>query len=86
METTFIGVIPSKKNKDGKAWRTNGLGVLGHKLLSGVEYLCRINGGYRKYFFVEERYLIPRKNKPDRLGNIKNIHHFNREQFQLEIT
>lgn len=81
----YIGVIPGIKNLNGQLFRTDLAGCYNTDL-EGAKYLCEINGGKTKYFFIEERYYLSYKPQGEKLGNIKKIHHFNQVEFPIEIT
>lgn len=76
LDTVFIGVIPGAKNLAGVPFRTDLAGMY-HRDIDGCKYMCRINGGKHKYFFIEERYFFSDKPAGEKLGNIRKIHHFN---------
>lgn len=75
--TVYIGVIPGLKNLAGVPFRTELSGSY-HSELEDCKYMCLINGGRNRYFFIEERYFFFDKPPGDKLGNIKRIHRFNK--------
>lgn len=81
--TVYIGVIPGVKNLAGIPFRTDLAGMY-HRDIEGCKYMCRINGGKNRYFFIEERYFFDDKQAGERLGNIRKIHHFN-QNLQQEL-
>lgn len=75
-DTVFVGVIPGVNNLAGIPFRTDLDGSY-HKDIEGAIYSCKINGGYKRYFCVEERYWLHDENGKGYVGNVKKIHHFN---------
>lgn len=73
----YIGVIPGVKNLAGIPFRTDLSGSY-HSDLEGCKYMCRINGGENRYFFIEEREFHFDKLPGEKLGSIRRIHSFNK--------
>lgn len=83
VDIVYIGIVPDAKGI-GKPFRTD-IGKSYPTRLEGAKYRCEINGGRNKYFYIEERYFLYDGKKKPRLGNIKQIHHYNQEIFLKEI-
>lgn len=77
VNTVYIGIIPGVKNLAGVPFRTDLSGSY-HSDLEGCKYMCRINGGKNRYFYVEEWEFHFNKLPGERLGSIRRIYNFNR--------
>lgn len=80
MKTGFIGIIPRPCLQGKPLFVSAETPFLCQSTLQRAKYLCEINGGRNRYFYIKEYYIIERPGKPDKLGNIKQIHHFNKEK------